>query len=62
MIRSSKAVSVANWTPLRQERRTGQQFTNVLGKAPLVRYMARVVLENVRATLATSSSDEVGRQ
>lgn len=41
---------------------SGQQFTNVLGKVPLVRYMARVVLENVRATLASSSSDEVRRQ
>ena len=37
---------------------SGQQFTDVSGQVPLVRYMARVVLENVRATLASSEENE----
>lgn len=37
---------------------SGQQFSDVSGQVPLVRYMARVVLENVRATLASSEESK----
>ena len=37
---------------------SGQEFTDVSGQVPLVRYMARVVLENVRATLASSQEGD----
>ncbi len=37
---------------------TGEEFTDVSGQVPLVRYMARVVLENVRATLASSEESK----
>lgn len=38
---------------------SGKNLTDVSGQVPLVRYMARVVLENVRATLASSPSSSL---